>query len=122
MSYFVAARRTEWSADVAELKKQLIRLWPTIRISELGDDSHRSLDFEVQMPNSLVVGGVDRAGRCLIVEGELEDCVELALWFRRIVPAAHEVLLFDEGYSWSVPLRPATSKIEVIRAVNASFR
>jgi hypothetical protein len=125
MNYFaLSPERPNWSIPPQEFARKMISRWPTTIINEQGPESSTYFDFELDMPHSLVVGGFGRSGSTFIMDGDLRDMAQLALWFRSIVPAEHPLVFCDEacGYAdgYSIALTPKTTEEEILNAFEFS--
>ena len=65
---------------------------------------------------------LSRDGQAVVLEGDIEDCAEVALWLRHIVPEDQPLLFYDEGYGAEVSLMTRTSKEEIVRPFLARAR
>ena len=116
MKYFALSPDDSWNVNPQKFAHQLALRWPTVEIEEQTAEDSRYFDFDLRMPHSRVVGGFARAGDAFIMEGDLRDCVQLALWFRSIVPPEHPLVFCDEGYAYDIALTPGTTDAEVFSA------
>jgi hypothetical protein len=59
---------------------------------------------------------VSRDGHGITIDGTLDHCARVAVWFRSLVPVEHEVRLYDDGNSSDAEVLPAMSPEELVTA------
>lgn len=123
-SYFIATSDEQgngsegWSLDSKEFADALNARWPEISISHIEDvERDYSLEWSLTIGDTPIEGMLDRNGRVVILDGDVADCAEFALWYRSIVPNDQELQFFDEGYSGDIEIKHDTTKQELIDAI-----
>lgn len=98
-----------------DLVRSLKARWPDVEVGQdTSPDRPHRVEFSLNIEGSVVDGALDHEGEALILDGELKDCVELALWFRSLVPASQELIFCNEGFSPWRALTPVTTKSEIL--------
>ena len=118
MDYFLMSRDRR-SIEVQRFIDLLCTRWPTSRIKTLADpEDHHSVEFELPMEESTLLGSLNREGSTVIFSGALRDCAGFALWYQSVVPELGPFLMFDEGYDRSIDLQPDTLARDIIHALS----
>ena len=79
-----------------------------------------ALDFRVTLDQGRQVdGNLSRDGQVVGLDGDIPEAAELAAWIRSVVPAGQELIFYDQGYHFDVPLRPDTTPQEIIAGVGS---
>jgi hypothetical protein len=118
MDYFLMGREG-WCLSVQELIELLASRWPSAAIKSVDiPGGSRSVDFRIQMSESLVDGHFNLEGSTVVFYGAIRDCAEFALWYQASLPKGSPFLLFDEGYNHSIELRPETTVEDIISALH----
>jgi hypothetical protein len=104
-----------WSQPVDDFERQIRARWPDARIRLLAAREYEpnALEWEVQMTHNLLVGKFAREGTYIVLDGDIHDCAEVAVWFREIVPDVQPLIFFDEGYTAQVDLHRGMNPAEV---------
>ncbi|MBE2314956.1 hypothetical protein DVA67_003155 [Solirubrobacter sp. CPCC 204708] len=111
---------TPWSLDPEAFALRLKARWPEIEVREL-EDSLNALSFRVPVDGDYPpLGHLMSDGQAVTLEGGLAESAEVAAWMREIVEPEQELLFYDEGYSFDVPLRPGITRDEIVAAVLAA--
>lgn len=117
MKYFVspAEKPKIWSMAPDTLALELGRRWPHAEVRRASPQlgSH-SLEWTVEMPHGSFDGALDQDGQALILDGAIEDCGEVALWFRSLVPEEQTLLFYDEAFNSDVAIRRSTKLSEIV--------
>jgi hypothetical protein len=93
------------------------RCWPEAVVTPVDDPSRfHGIEWRIQTGKGEVEGALSRDGRVLILEGDIEDVAQVAIWFRSLVPAPQPLLFYDEGYNVDVALGPETKAEDVVTA------
>ena len=105
MIYFASEpSKTGWKMEPSQFAAILIRDWPAAKIRHHTFASTFPLDWEIEMPGGLLLGDFSYSPLGITVDGDFEDCIAFALWFRSLVPAAQPLLFYDECFNADVPL------------------
>ena len=116
MDYFLMSRNRR-SIGVGRFVELLRAQWPTGRMKSIADpEDHHSVEFELPMKESTLLGSLNREGSTVVFYGSIRDCAGFALWYQTVVPEVCPLLMFDEGYSRSIGLNPDTTAEEIIHA------
>jgi len=118
MKYFVspAEKSAIWSTSPNRVASALLNRWPLARITTTADGEFHALEWEIDMAHGSLKGALNRDGQALILDGAIEDCAEVALWFRALVPDEQPLLFYDEAFNEDVELRSAMRVDELINA------
>ena len=101
-----------WSQPIEAFERHLRSRWPDARIRPLNDED-RALTWKVPMTHNVLVGEVDRNGTTIVLDGDFHDCIEVAIWFRALVPEVQPLIFFDEVYTTHVELRRGMTPNEI---------
>lgn len=118
MDYFLMGREG-WGLSEQEFIQFLSSRWPSALIKSVDvPGGARSVDFRIQMSESTVDGHFNLGGSTVVFYGAPRDCAEFALGYQAIFPKGQPFLLFDEGYSRSIELRPETTIEDIANALH----
>jgi hypothetical protein len=118
MDYFLMSRDRR-SIEVERFIDLLRARWPASRLKTLPDpEDHHSVEFELPMEESTLLGSLNREGSTVIFYGAIRDCAGFALWYQSVVPELCPLLMFDEGYGRSIGLQPDTTAGDIIHALS----
>jgi hypothetical protein len=118
VDYFLMGRQG-WSLSEQEFIQVLTSRWPSASIKPLDiPGGARSIDFRIQMPESVLDGHFNLEGSIAVFYGAPRDCAEFALGYQALFLQGQPFLLFDEGYNRSIELRPETTIENIIRALH----
>lgn len=118
MDYFLMSQDRR-SIEVERFIDLLRARWPASRIKTLPDpEDHHSVEFELPMEESTLLGSLNREGSTVIFYGAIRDCAGFALWYQSVVPELCPLLMFDEGYDRSIDLQPDTTAGDIIHALS----
>jgi hypothetical protein len=118
MDYFLMAQDRR-SIAVERFIELLRARWPTSSIKTLPDpEDHHSVEFELPMEASTLLGSLNREGSTVIFYGAIRDCAGFALWFQSVVPELCPLLMFDEGHDRSIDLQPDTTASDIIHVLS----
>ena len=93
--------------------------WPGGKIKNLVDlEDHHSVEFELPMEESTLLGSLNREGSTLVFYGAIRDCAMFALWYQSAAPDVCPLLMFDEGYERSIDIHPGTTPRDIIHALS----
>ncbi|MGQ5226618.1 hypothetical protein ACW69C_03905 [Streptomyces sp. MN3] len=99
--------------------------WPEAEVSVSSGDSPgrevRDVAWVYREAGSELEGRSHIDGTCLYLEGPLHLAVQFAVWYRRLVPQAEELIFCDDTYSFAVPVAVGTTPESVEAAVTATF-
>ena len=65
-------------------------------------------------------GYLQRDGQSVVVYGDIPEAALVAAWFREQVPPEQELIFYDDGYTFDVPLRPGATAAEIEAAALAA--
>jgi hypothetical protein len=112
-----AEKPETWSMPNDAFVTDLRRRWPDVEVTPVEDPSRfHGIEWRIQVGERKVEGALSRDGRALILEGDIEDVADIAVWFRSLVPEGQPLLFYDEGYNVDVPLSQKTEASEIVRA------
>jgi hypothetical protein len=118
MDYFLMGGEG-WCLSEQEFIQVLTSRWPSATIRSIDiPGGARSVDFRIQMSESWIDGHFNLEGSTVVFYGAPRDCAEFALWYQATVPKGQRFLLFDEGYTRSIELRPETTSEDIISALH----
>jgi hypothetical protein len=118
MDYFLMSRARR-SIEVQRFIDLLRVRWPASRLkTRPAPEDHHSVEFELPMEESTLLGSLNREGSTVIFYGAIRDCAGFALWYQSVVPELCPLLMFDEGYDRSIDLRPDTTAGDIIHALS----
>ena len=87
--------------------------WPNLSIQDV-NEGNRLFTWEIpKMKFAALEGYLDATRRVLILDGDIRDCAEFAVWYRQLISETCELVFYDEGYTGSVTLGPDTSVNEI---------
>lgn len=117
VDYFIMGRE-DWRLSEQEFIQALLSRWlsASIRPVDIPGGS-RSVDFSLQMSESLIDGYFNPTNSAVIFFGTARDCAEFALAYQALFPMGQPYLFFDEGYNRSIELRPDTTTEHIIRVI-----
>ena len=112
---------TDWRLAPDEFIRLLRDRWPDAEITEFEDpDFLAALDFRVPLDDGRQVdGNLSRDGQVVGLDGDIPEAAEVAAWLRSVVPAGQELIFYDQGYHFDVPLRPDITPQEIIAGVGS---
>jgi hypothetical protein len=114
VDYFLVGREG-WSITEQEFIELVLSRWPSATINPVGlPGGTRSIDFRMQMPESVMEGHFNIKGSTVVFYGTIHDCAGFALWYQTALSEGGPFLLFDEGYNRSIELRPDTSVEDIL--------
>jgi len=100
----------------AEFVSKLVERWPNASVRERMFDSPFSHEWEINMPGGILEGKFNQNYSGISIDGDFEDCVAFALWFRSLVPPGQELWFYDDSFINHVDLTPHTSAETVAAA------
>jgi hypothetical protein len=115
------SRETDWRLAPDEFVDLLRDRWPDAEITEFDDpDFLAALDFRVTLDDGTIVdGNLSRDGQVVGLDGDIPETAEVAAWVRSVVPAEQELIYYDQGYHFDVPLTPGVTAPEIVAGVEA---
>lgn len=117
MSYLVSAPvKTKWKIEPAVFIARLTERWPGVKVRERAVDFPFSYDWEIEMPGGVFDGRLSEDPWGVSLDGDLEDCVAFALWFRSLAPPEQPLLFYDDCFSVDVPLTYQTTAADIVAA------
>src|SRR5262249_22702610 len=117
MHYLISSPiKTNWKMESSEFISRLIERWPRAKIRERTLGSPFSHDWELQMPRGVLDGRLSEDPWGVSIDGDLEDCVDFAMWFRSLAPPEQPLLFYDDCFNVDVPLTHQTTAADLIAA------
>jgi hypothetical protein len=87
--------------------------WPDANISaETAEEI--ALSWSVKVENFRVDGCLFKSGH-LSMDGEVEDCIRFAIWYRQQIPQEIELVMYDDSYNDDIQLSSETTEQEMIK-------
>jgi hypothetical protein len=106
---------TDWRMTADDFERRLRERWPDADVRRIDDDERTYvLQFTLPGDGPPVVGGLEREGWTVFVEGDSAQAAEVARWFREQVPDEQPLLFYDQEYSGQVELTPDTTVEELV--------
>src|SRR4029079_14977886 len=90
MSYLMSHREDQKRSliDAQTLIAALGRQWPAANVSTFSPAERvYVVEWRMTLSHGLLLGGFSRNGQAISLDGALEDCAEVALWFRTLIAA-----------------------------------
>jgi len=101
----------------ADFQREILARWPFARFELLASmESPYAFDWQIDMAGGTVSGAYAKQGDTIVMEGDVFDCAQIALWYRRLVPPQQLLIFYDEIFSASIELRAETLADEIMRA------
>jgi hypothetical protein len=114
------SRETDWRLDPDEFTRLLRDRWRDAEITEFDDPEFlAALDFRVKLDGRQVDGNLSRDGQVVGLDGDIPEAAEFAAWLRSVVPPDQELIFYDQGYHFDVPLRPDITPEEIVAGVGS---
>ena len=114
------SRETDGRLAPDEFIRLLRDRWPDSEITEFDDPEFlAALDFRVKLDGRQVDGTLSRDGQVVGLDGDIPEAAEFAAWVRSVVPPDQELIFYDQGYHFDVPLRPDITPQEIIAGVGS---
>src|SRR5215471_11539702 len=116
MKFFVSPPENPngWGMEPAALTSEIQRRWPgTVARTTVPPDFY-AREWETTTLRGTGDAGLTADGEGLVLDGDIEVCAELALWFRGLVPSEVPLLFYDESFSANVPVGPNTTVEELV--------
>jgi hypothetical protein len=107
--------------DANTVKDALGSRWPGLSWHERPAGGHYAYEWTVPTAPRELDGRIDRDGKTIVFDGELDDAVDAALILRRPVPEETDVFFYDELNTAVIPITPATEPSEVIAEFEAGY-
>ena len=124
MSYLMSPREDQKRSliDAQTLIAALGRQWPAADVSTFSPAERvYVVEWRMTLSHGLLLGGFSRNGQAISLDGDLEDCAEVALWFRTLIAADTRLWFYDQGYNYDIEVTPATTARQIVDAfVDAS--
>jgi hypothetical protein len=113
------SKETDWRFDPDEFERLLRERWPAVEVTRFDDpDFLTALDFRVLLDDGTKVdGNLGRDGQVVGLDGDIPESAEVAAWVRSVVPADQELIFWDQGYSFDVPLTEGIQPEQIVAAV-----
>jgi hypothetical protein len=99
------SQETAWRIEPDEFVPRLRERWPDVTITTHEPGSLAAVTFELPVEGTYPPRGeLMSDGQVVGLEGGLRESAEVAAWVREIVPAQQELIFYDQGYHFHVPL------------------
>jgi len=116
MTYLISpAEPTALKIERDPLVKQLQAQWQPIEIRPI-DQLQRaySLEWTIFINQRRLEGLLERNGQSIVLDGQLPDCAQFALWLRALIDPQYQLFFYDQGYSADIELREGITATEII--------
>ncbi len=101
---------TDWRISPEDLERLAREHWSDVEASQSDDpDRPHPTHLVIRGHGPTIIAGLHRDGSTLFVEGDVDQAVAVARWFRRQVPPDQQLIFFDEAYTTQVDLGPETT-------------
>jgi hypothetical protein len=120
MSDFLVSpsRETPWRMEPGEFVARLRERWPEAEVIVREPGSYAAVSFEVPIEGDYPPRGqLMSDGQAVGLEGGLSESAEVAGWIREIVQPEQELIFYDQGYSFHVPLTAGITPDEIVATV-----
>jgi len=114
-AHFFVAVDGDWADDADDLATALRADWPGMRVTRARASDHVAYDLELDRE----LGGLHADGRCISFKNADELIVRLAVWWRRRVPSAIRLVVFDDSSAIAVDVAPGATVDELRASVSA---
>lgn len=106
----------KWSISKDDFARRILSRWPSGKVEEaMPSDISRCLEFYLPMAYSTVEGGLTKSGDMIFIDyGDLRDRVELALWYRSIVPSSQSLVFGSSSGAGYTELMADTTAAELL--------
>ena len=113
------SQETDWRFEPDEFVRLLRDRWPNAEVTEFDDPEFlAALDFRVTLDDGTRVdGNLSRNGQAVGLDGDIPETAEFAAWIRSVVPPARELLFYDQGFHFDVPLTPGITPQDIVTSV-----
>jgi hypothetical protein len=113
------SRETDWRFDPDDFERLLRERWPDAEVKRFEDPGFlTALDFRVRLEDGRAVdGNLGRDGQIVGLDGDIPESAEVAAWVRSVVPSQQELIFWDQGYSFDVPLTEGIRPEQIVAAV-----
>jgi hypothetical protein len=109
MNYFVSPPdKTDLKIESAQFINRLKADWQNIDIRAT-DNQDYSLEWIIPIKNRRLEGSLERTEPCVVLDGDVRDCANFALWFRSLVERKYRLFFYDQAYSADIELREKTT-------------
>jgi hypothetical protein len=117
MNYFISpSEETDLKIDSVQLIHRLKEKWSNIDIHTLDNPARAySLSFRIPLENSSIEGSLERTGQCVVLEGDVQNCANFALWLRSWIDHKYKLLFYDEAYSADIELGMETTEYDIVK-------
>jgi hypothetical protein len=108
--HYFAAIDGDWADDAESLAEALRADWPAMRVTRASGSDRMAYDLEFEGE----LGSVHADGRCISFKRAGELVIRLAVWWRRRVPGAVRLVVFDDSSAVPVDV-PTDATVEQVR-------
>jgi len=110
-----------WRFEPQALMAQIKERWPAVSFKPAKRTSACSWWIPVPESEGKTLSGFLDPSKIMVgFEGYDEDCMEFALWLRRVVPESVELLFADNQHGQLLPLTTATTVDDILKYVRSS--
>jgi hypothetical protein len=111
------SQETDWRIEPDEFVARLRERWPDAQVTTHEPGSLAAVTFELELAGSYPPRGeLMSDGQVVGLEGGLRESAEVAGWVREIVPPEQELIFYDQGYHFHVPLTEGITAGEIAAA------
>lgn len=110
---------TTWKISSDDLSNQIATRFAPVTTEQVGGEGGPVLEWTWASPDGPVDGRLDRDLNCIVLEGELGRCAEVAVWFRGLVPVEQPLVVYDEAYSADLALNVDTLPSTIVQKFEA---
>ncbi len=119
MSFFISPPKpTDWRLAPLSLQRALEGRFNSISVAQV-EAANRLLEWSIETSSGILEGGLDTDGNAIILDGDLSDCAEFAVWLRSLVPTSQALVFYDEDYSADIELTLRTNTADIILMFSA---
>ncbi|OQW91956.1 MAG: hypothetical protein BWK78_03075 [Thiotrichaceae bacterium IS1] len=116
MNYLIStAEPTIMNIELVPFVKQLQVQWQPVEIRPIDHPQRAySLEWIILQNQFRLEGRLERNGQSVVLDGQLPDCAQFALWLRTLIDPQYKLFFYDQGYSADIELREGTTATEII--------
>lgn len=103
----------DWCLSEDDFEHQLRTRWNNVEVHRLPPERTNAVNATIEDEGPTVIIGLQRNGSTVTVDGDLDQAITIAMWYRGLVPREHPLLFFDEAFTADVELTPDTTAEEL---------
>jgi hypothetical protein len=117
MSFLISpVEETDLKLDPILFAEELRNEWQTVEVQPVTDIPDIYVLRWVVTVAERVEGMLSQNLDTLSLDGSLEDCAAMAVWYRKLVSAQYELLFYEQGFNCHIELRGETTAQDIIDA------